>query len=57
MFFREADDAVNIRGGNGNTLGVPGNAAVARQGVDGICRRVFFQLADDGVFPPAAAYD
>ena len=34
---------------------VRGDAAVARQGVDGLRRRILFQLFDDGVLPASAA--
>ncbi|CAN3999461.1 Site-specific integrase, partial [Dysosmobacter welbionis] len=39
-----------------HTNGVSGDAAVARQGVNRLHHRIFFQFFDDGVLPAAAAY-
>ena len=53
----KGDDAVQIRGGNGDAHRVTGDAAVAGQTVKLRNGLVFFQLFHDGVLTPASADD
>ena len=53
----EGHDAADVRGPDlRHADGVGGDAAVARQGVNGFHSRILFQLFDDGVLPAAAAH-
>jgi len=53
----EVHDGADFRGADlRHTNGVSGDAAVARQGVNRLHHRIFFQFFDDGVLPAAAAY-
>ena len=53
----EVHDGTDVRGPDlRHADGVGGDAAVARQGVNGFHSRILFQLFDDGVLPAAAAH-
>ena len=55
FFYGKSDNSVNIRCAHIDAGGVPGDAAVAGQSKNFRDGRIFLQLADDGVFPSAAA--